>query len=104
MNGVHIHVPAPFTDRNSIHDEINSRPKVRNSFYYSVQILSSSRFLSKNFKIKIPVYKIIILPVFLFIRMDFKEMGLNTRNCVGLAKDRDYWRALVNAVLNLQVT
>ena len=26
------------------------------------------------------------------IRMDLKEMGINMRNCVDLAQDRDYWR------------
>ena len=36
------------------------------------------------------------------IRMDFKEMGINT-NWVNLAQDRDYRRALVNAALNLRV-
>ena len=36
------------------------------------------------------------------IRMDLKEIGINTR-WVHLAKERDYWRALVNAVLNLRV-
>jgi hypothetical protein len=35
------------------------------------------------------------------IRMDLKEIGINTRNCVDLAQDRDYWRALVNAAFNL---
>ena len=38
------------------------------------------------------------------IRMDLKEIGINTRNWVDLAQDRDYSRALVNAVLNLCVT
>ena len=37
------------------------------------------------------------------IRMDFKEIGVNTRNWVDSAQDRDYWRALVNSVLNLRV-
>jgi hypothetical protein len=37
------------------------------------------------------------------IRMDFKEIGINTRNWVDSAQDRDYWRALVNAVWNLRV-
>ena len=37
------------------------------------------------------------------IRMDFKEIGINTRNWVGLAQDRDYWKVLVNAALNLWV-
>ena len=30
------------------------------------------------------------------IRMDIKEIGINTRNLVDSAQDRDYWRALVN--------
>ena len=33
--------------------------------------------------------------------MDRKEIGLNVRNWVYLAQDRDYWRALVNVALNL---
>ena len=37
------------------------------------------------------------------IRMDFKEMCINTRNWVDLAQDRDYWRALLNVALNLWV-
>ena len=31
------------------------------------------------------------------IRMDLKEIGINMRNWVDSAQDRDYWRALVNA-------
>ena len=34
------------------------------------------------------------------IRMDLEEIGINVGNW---AQDRDYWRALVNAVLNLRV-
>ena len=37
------------------------------------------------------------------IRMDLKEIGINTRNWVDFAQDRNYWRALVNAALNLRV-
>ena len=37
------------------------------------------------------------------IRMDLEEMGINAGNWIGLAQDRDYWRALVNAALNLRV-
>jgi hypothetical protein len=38
------------------------------------------------------------------IRMDLKGIGINAGNWVDLAQDRDYWRALVNAALNLRVT
>ena len=37
------------------------------------------------------------------IRMDLKEIGIKTRTWVDSAQDRDYWRALVNAELNLRV-
>ena len=37
------------------------------------------------------------------IRMDLEEIGINAGNCVDSAQDRDYWRALVNAALNLRV-
>jgi hypothetical protein len=37
------------------------------------------------------------------IGMDLKEIGINTRNWVDMAEDTDYWRALVNAALNLWV-
>jgi hypothetical protein len=30
------------------------------------------------------------------IRINFKEIGINTRNWVDSAQDRNYWRALVN--------
>ena len=31
------------------------------------------------------------------IEMGLREIGVNTRNWVDSAEDRDYWRALVNA-------
>ena len=37
------------------------------------------------------------------IRMDLEEIGINAGNWVDSAQDRDYWRAVVNAVLNLRV-
>ena len=37
------------------------------------------------------------------MRMDLKEIGMNTRNWVDSARDRDYWRALLTAALNLGV-
>ena len=36
-------------------------------------------------------------------RMNLKEIGIDTRNWVDWAQDRDYWKALVNAALNLLV-
>ena len=37
------------------------------------------------------------------IKMDLKEIYINTRDWVDSAKDRDYWRALLNVALNLRV-
>ena len=36
------------------------------------------------------------------IRMDLEEIGINGGNWVDSAQDRNYWRALVNAELNLR--
>jgi hypothetical protein len=37
------------------------------------------------------------------IRMDLVEVGWGDADWIGLAQDRDRWRALVNSVLNLRV-
>jgi hypothetical protein len=37
------------------------------------------------------------------IKIDLKEIGMNTRNWGDSSPDRDYWRALVNATLSLRV-
>ena len=37
------------------------------------------------------------------IRIDLKEIGINAGKCVDSAQDRNYWRALANAALNLRV-
>ena len=37
------------------------------------------------------------------IRMNLREIGIITKNWVDSSQDRDYWKALVNAALNLRV-
>ena len=37
------------------------------------------------------------------IRMDRAEIGINAGNWVDSAQNRNYWKALVNATLNLRV-
>ena len=35
--------------------------------------------------------------------MDLTEKGINVRKWVDSAKERDYWRVLVNAALNFRI-
>jgi hypothetical protein len=35
------------------------------------------------------------------VRMDLKEIGVKMRNWIDLTKEKNYWRVLVNAALNL---
>jgi hypothetical protein len=37
------------------------------------------------------------------IKMDLGEIGWGCEDWIGLAQDRDKWRALVNSVMNLRV-
>ena len=37
------------------------------------------------------------------IRMDLQEVGCGYMDWIGLAKDRDEWRWLVSAVMNVRV-
>jgi hypothetical protein len=37
------------------------------------------------------------------IKKDLREIGCGGVDCIGLAQDRDKWRALVNKVMNLLV-
>jgi hypothetical protein len=37
------------------------------------------------------------------IRMDLGKVGWGVVNWIGLAQDRNWWRAVVNSVLNLRV-
>jgi hypothetical protein len=36
------------------------------------------------------------------IKMDIREVGWEDKNWIDLSQDRDRWRALVNAVMNLR--
>jgi len=38
------------------------------------------------------------------ITMDLQEMGLGGEDLIDMAQDRERWRALVNAAMNLRVT
>jgi len=38
------------------------------------------------------------------IRIDLQEVGYEVMGWIELAKDRDTWRALVNAAMNIRVT
>jgi hypothetical protein len=38
------------------------------------------------------------------MKMDLQEVGMYGMDWIKLAQDRDRWRTLVNAVMNLQVT
>ena len=37
------------------------------------------------------------------IKIDLQEVGCGYRDYIGLAQDRDKWRTLVSAVMNLRV-
>jgi hypothetical protein len=37
------------------------------------------------------------------VRMDLREIGLGGVDWIRLAQDRDWWQAVVSAVMNLQV-
>ena len=79
------------THPNSIHEEIKSRLHSGNVCYHSVENISSSRLLPKN------------------IRHIIRDTNVSSRSGMGgmdwidTAQDRDRWRALKSAVMNLRV-
>ena len=52
---------------------------------------------------KISIYVCIYCYSYFNIRMDLEEIVINAGNWVDSAQDRNYWRVLVNAALNLRV-
>ena len=51
----------------------------------------------------IKTFSLVVAFLMDIIRMDFKEIGINMRKWVESVQDGEYWRALVNAALNLRV-
>jgi hypothetical protein len=50
-----------------------------------------------------PLLFFLVVPGIDNIRMDLGEVGWSDVDLIGLAQDRNRWKALVNSVLNLRV-
>jgi hypothetical protein len=51
----------------------------------------------------IPTKHLVMKPITILDWMDLVEVGWGDVDWIGLARDRDRWRTLVNLVLNLRV-
>jgi hypothetical protein len=49
------------------------------------------------------LYALIVMIMYSYIKTDVREVGCGCVDWIGLAQDRDRWRALVSAVMNLRV-
>ena len=76
------------TNQNSFQEEIKSRLKLGNACYYSERRRPLGRPRRRW------VYN---------IRMDLQEVECGYMDWIGLAQDRESWRTLVSAVMNLRV-
>ena len=105
-------VVSLLTNQNSIHEEIIYGLKFVNSCNIPFKYSLSSQLLSK--KLKIQINKTVGKPTGKRplgrprrrwednIRMYLEEIDINASNWIDSAQDRNYWRALVNAALNLR--
>jgi hypothetical protein len=59
------------------------------------QKVDKSVYIQGNFSLKTICVKI--------VRLDLQEVGCRCEDWIGLAQDRDRWRALVSALRNLRV-
>jgi hypothetical protein len=66
--------------------------KKRNAYRFMVRKPEGKRPLGRPTHRKVDI-----------VRMDLGEVGWDDVDWIGLAKDRNRWRALVNSVLNLRV-
>ena len=48
-------------------------------------------------------FSFVFIYTYVCIRMDLQEVGCGYIDWIGLAQDRDRWRTLVSAVMNLRV-